>query len=192
MRDDLTSTSDSGLVLSLARFDQAALAEVYRRHAGAVFGLAKRLLGDQARAEEVVQEVFLRLWNQPTRFDPERGALRSFLLAQAHSRSVDIMRSETSRRRREENEARQTAEAGYDLDRQVWDMALAGHVRDAMTKLHPTERKAVHLAYFGGRTYREVAVELGEAEGTVKSRIRSGLKRLRAELAAAGVAVADV
>jgi RNA polymerase sigma-70 factor (ECF subfamily) len=102
------------------------------------------------------------------------------------------MRSETSRRRREENEARQTAEAGDDLDRQVWDMALAGHVRDAMTTLHPTERKAVHLAYFGGRTYREVAVELGEAEGTVKSRIRSGLKRLRAELAAAGVAVADV
>jgi RNA polymerase sigma-70 factor, ECF subfamily len=192
VRDDLANASDAALVLALARFQQPALAEVYRRHAGAAFGLSKRLLGDQAQAEEVVQEVFLRLWNQPERFDPERGSLRSFLLAQAHSRSVDILRSETSRRRREERDAREAAEGGYDLDREVWDMALAEHVRAAMQRLHPTERAAVELAYFGGRTYREVAADLGEAEGTVKSRIRSGLKRLRAELAAAGVTVSDV
>lgn len=191
MRDDLTAASDASLVLALARYEQAALAEVYRRHAGAVFGLSKRLLGDQAKAEEVVQEVLLRLWHQPTRFDPERGALRSFLLAQAHSRSVDIMRSEVSRRRREERDARETAESGYDLDREVWDLALAEHVRAALQRLHPTERAAVELAYFGGRTYREVAFELGEAEGTVKSRIRSGLKRLRVELQASGVTVVD-
>lgn len=192
MRDDLTAASDATLVLALARYQQPALAEVYRRHAGAVFALSKRLLGDQAQAEEVAQEVFLRLWNHPERFDPERGSLRSFLLAQAHSRSVDIIRSDASRRRREERDARQAAEGGYDLDREVWDMALAEHVRTAMQKLHPTERTAVELAYFGGRTYREVAADLGEAEGTVKSRIRSGLKRLRTELAAAGVTVGDV
>jgi RNA polymerase sigma-70 factor (ECF subfamily) len=192
VRDDLTATSDAGLVLALARFQQAALGEVYRRHAGAVFGLAKRLLTDQAKAEEVVQEVFLRLWNQPERFDPERGTLRSFLLAQAHSRSVDVLRADGARRRREERDARETAEAEYDVDRAVWDLALADHVREAMQQLHPTERAAVELAYFGGRTYREVAVELGEAEGTVKSRIRSGLKRLRAELVSSGVTVGDV
>ena len=191
VHDDLTAVSDSGLVLALARFQQEALAEVYRRHAGAAFGLAKRILSDQARAEEVVQEVFLRLWNHPERFDPERGSLRSFLLAQAHSRSVDVLRSEASRRKREERDAREAAESGYDLDRAVWDLALAEHVRVAMEKLHPGERAAVELAYFGGRTYREVAVELGEPEGTVKSRIRNGLKRLRGELASSGVAMGD-
>ncbi len=192
VRDDLANSSDVALVLALSRFQQAALGEVYRRHAGAVFGLAKRLLNDQAKAEEVVQEVFLRLWNQPERFDPERGSLRSFLLAQAHSRSVDVLRSDASRRKREERDAREAAQGGYDLDRAVWDLALAEHVRAAMQQLHPTERAAVELAYFGGRTYREVAHELGEPEGTVKSRIRSGLKRLRAELVSSGVTVGDV
>ena len=192
VRDDLTAASDPGLVLALARFQQEALGEVYRRHAGAVFGLAKRVLSDQAKAEEVVQEVFLRLWNHPERFDPERGSLRSFLLAQAHSRSVDVLRSDSARRRREERDARDAAESGYDLDRAVWDLALAEHVRAAMDRLHPGERAAVELAYFGGRTYREVAAELGEPEGTVKSRIRNGLKRLRVELVASGVTVGDV
>lgn len=191
VRDDLTAASDPGLVLALARFQQEALGEVYRRHAGAVFGLAKRILSDQAKAEEVVQEVFLRLWNHPERFDPERGTLRSYLLAQAHSRAVDVLRSDAARRKREERDAREAAESGYDLDRAVWDLALAEHVRAAMQRLHPGERAAVELAYFGGRTYREVALELGEPEGTVKSRIRNGLKRLRAELVASGVTVGD-
>lgn len=183
--------SDTALVLALARYQQDALAEAYRRHAGAVFGLAKRLLGDQAKAEEIVQEVFLRLWHQPERFDPARGSLRSYLLAQAHGRSVDVVRADVARRRREERDIRTTAESGYDLDHQVWDMALADQVRRALETLHPAERAAVELAYFGGRTYREVALELGEPEGTVKSRIRTGLKRLRAELTTAGITVGE-
>lgn len=192
VREDLADVSDTSLVVSLARYQQRALGEIYRRHAGSVFGLAKRLLIEQGKAEEVVQEVFLRLWNQPDRFDPDRGSLRSFLLAQTHSRSVDVLRADTSRRRREERDAREAAGGGYDMDRAVWDLALAEQVRSAMEKLHHTERAAVELAYFGGRTYREVAVELGEAEGTVKSRIRSGLKRLRAEMVASGVTVGDI
>ena len=83
VRDDFTGLSDAGLVLAVARYRHGALAEAYRRHAGAVFGLAKRLLGDVAQSEEVVQEVFLRLWNSPDKFDPDRGSLRSFLLAAA-------------------------------------------------------------------------------------------------------------
>ncbi len=86
----LTDTSDSALVVSVARWHQDALAEVFRRHAGAVFGLARRVLGDPGQAEEIVQEIFIRLWNEPERFDPERGSLRSFLLAQAHGRAVDF------------------------------------------------------------------------------------------------------
>lgn len=189
MKTEYTEASDAALVVSIGRYQQAALAEAYRRNAGAVYGLAKRLLSDHARAEEVVQEVFLRLWNNPDRFDPERGALRSFLLAQTHGRAVDIIRSDVARRNREERESREQAEGGYDLAREVWDMALAGHVREAMAVLNEGERAAIELAYFGGRTYKEAADELGEAEGTVKSRIRVGLKRLRTELVQAGVSV---
>ena len=189
--EDVTSASDAALVLRVARYDQSSLGELYRRHAGAVFGLSRRLLNDQAKAEEVVQEVFLRLWNQPDRFDPDRGSLRSFLLAQCHGRSVDVLRSDAARRRREDRTARETAGGGYDLDREVWDLALADHVRQALASLQPGERDAIELAYFGGRTYREVADQLNEAEGTVKSRIRSGLRRLRGELASAGVTAGE-
>jgi RNA polymerase sigma-70 factor (ECF subfamily) len=189
VQQHLSDMSDGALAVAIGRFQQEALAEAYRRHAGAVFGLARRLLTDRARAEEVVQEVFVRLWNEPNRYDPERGTLRSFLLANAHGRAVDLIRSEASRRRREERESAQTADAGYDVAHEVWDMALAGHVRDAMAVLHEGERAAIELAYFGGLTYREVAARLGDAEGTVKSRIRSGLKKLRGELAQSGITV---
>jgi len=177
--EPLNETSDAGLVVAISRYNQDALAEAYRRHAGAVFGLAKRLLAEASLAEEVVQEVFLRLWNSPDKFDPGRGSLRSYLLAQCHGRSVDLLRSETSRRRREENDLRRTAEAGYDLEREVWDLTVADHVREAIAKLPEGERQAIRLAYLGGHTYREVAELLDEPEGTVKSRIRSGLKHRR-------------
>ena len=190
-RDDFSESSDAVLVMAIARYRQSALAEAYRRHAGSVFGLAKRLLGDHALAEEVVQEVFLRLWNDPDRFDPERGSLRSFLLAQSHGRSVDALRSNTARRRREERDARHTAHSGYDVDREVWDLTLASQVREALSDLHENERAAIELAYFAGLTYREVAQQLGEPEGTVKSRIRSGLTRLRGSLQSAGIVIGD-
>ena len=178
----LQDTSDSGLVMAIARYREDALAEAYRRHAGAVFALARRVLADLTTAEEVVQEVFLRLWTQPDKFDPDRGSLRSYLLAQTHGRAVDLLRSDTSRRRREEREARQTAEAGYDLEHEVWDLTVADKVKEVVAVLPVAERRAIELAYFGGHTYREVAALLGEPEGTVKSRIRAGLQRMRSAL----------
>ena len=99
--DGLQEASDGALVVAIARYHQEALAEAYRRHGGAVYALARRLVVDQALAEEVVQEIFLRLWTRPDRYDAERGSLRSYLLAQSHGRAVDILRSETSRKRRE-------------------------------------------------------------------------------------------
>jgi RNA polymerase sigma-70 factor (ECF subfamily) len=185
--EDLTQCSDAVLVVAISRYRQDALAEAYRRHAGAVFALAKRLLLDAALAEEVVQEVFLRIWNQPEKFDPERGTLRSYLLAQCHGRSVDLLRSETSRRQREERDASRTAEKGYDLEHEVVDLTVAERVKEALERLPEGERAAITLAYFGGHTYREVADLLDEPEGTVKSRIRAGLRRLRTDLVGAGV-----
>lgn len=184
---DLTECSDAVLVVAISRYRQDALAEAYRRHAGAVFALAKRLLVDVGMAEEIVQEVFLRIWNQPEKFDAERGSLRSFLLAQCHGRSVDLLRSETSRRAREERDARRTAEKGYDLEHEVLDLSMAEKIKDALGTLPDIERDAIALAYFDGHTYREVADLLDQPEGTVKSRIRSGLKRLRTELVGAGI-----
>jgi RNA polymerase sigma-70 factor (ECF subfamily) len=178
---------DATLVVAVGRYSESALAELYRRHAGSVLGLARRLLGDQTLAEEVVQEVFLRLWRSPEKFDPQRGSLRSFLLAQTHGRAIDLLRSERARRLREEREAMVTPEESYDIEREVWDLTVAERVRQALETLTPDERRAIELAYFGGHTYREVAAILDEPEGTIKSRIRVGLRRMRAELAEAGV-----
>jgi len=187
--EDLTQCSDAVLVVAISRYRQDALAEAYRRHAGAVFALARRLLNDATLAEEIVQEVFLRIWNQPEKFDPERGTLRSYLLAQCHGRSVDLLRAETSRRLREERDARRTAQKGYDLEHEVVDLSVAERVKEAMALLPDGEREAIALAYFGGHTYREVADLLDEPEGTVKSRIRTGLQRLRRDLVGAGIGV---
>jgi len=183
----VSELSDPQLVVAIARYQDDALAEVYRRHGGAVLGLARRITGSQDEAEDVVQEVFLRLWKQPERFDPARGALRSFLLTQSHGRAVDHVRSLTARQNRETKDARATAIAGYDLEREVWDLAVADQVAEALATLPEAERSAIELAYFSGRTYREVAVILSEPEGTVKSRIRNGLKRMKHALAEAGV-----
>ncbi len=184
--EEFRAASDAQLVVAIGRFHQPALAEVYRRHAGASFGLALRITNDRALGEEVVQEVFLRLWNDPEKFDPARGTLRAYLLAQTHGRSVDLVRSESARRAREERGARRDRGTDYDLEREVWQLALAEHLRDALGTLHEDERSAIELAYFGGHTYREVATLLGQPEGTVKSRIRAGLGRLRSTLSASG------
>lgn len=183
--------SDAQLVMLIARRDEGALAEVYRRHGAAVYGLARRVLNGADQAEDVTQEVFLRLWNGPERFDSERGTLRTFLLTMAHSRAVDLIRSATSRKRREITDTEQSRALEYDLERQIWDLAVADEVQRALGTLPPEERRVIELAYFGGWTYAEVAEQLQQPEGTVKSRIRNGMRRMREQLQEMGIAGVD-
>src|ERR1700677_4629852 len=136
---EIGDVSDAQLVTSVARYSEVALAEVYRRHGGAVYGLARRVLNNTSEADDVTQEVFLRLWNEPDRFDPSRGSLRSYLLTQAHGRAVDAIRSLSSRRLRETKEARRTAHADYDVHHEVWDLALADQVNRALGELPDEE-----------------------------------------------------
>ncbi len=188
---DIGEASDAQLVTAIARYNEVALAEVYRRHGGAVFGLARRVLTNAVEAEDVTQEIFLRLWNQPDRFDPSRGSLRSFLLAQSHARAVDSVRPLNSRRRGESVDAGSTAAAAYDLVHEVWDLSLADQVSGAMSELPKEERRVIELAYFEGYSYLEVAQLLSQPEGTVKSRIRNGMRRMRAKLVEGGTQGVD-
>ena len=187
----ISDVSDAQLVTAVARYSEVALAEVYRRHGGAVYGLARRVLNNESEAQDVTQEVFLRLWNQPDRFDPGRGSLRAFLLAQSHARAVDAIRSLNARRAREAKDAQRTASAEYDVSHEAWDLALADKVSGALADLPKDERRAIELAYFDGRTYVEVAELLDAPEGTIKSRIRNGMRRMRATLVEAGIQGVD-
>ncbi|MEO6628186.1 MAG: sigma-70 family RNA polymerase sigma factor [Aquihabitans sp.] len=174
------------LVVAVARRHEEALVELYRRHSGSLFCAALRVLSARELAEEVVQDIFVALWWGPGRFDPDRGSVRSFLLTQCHGRAVDIVRSTAARRRREELDARMVR-APFVLEDQVMDFVAGQIVRDAVATLSEPEREAISLAYFGGHSYVRAASMLGVPEGTVKSRIRSGLARLRVAVLAAGI-----
>lgn len=182
MDRDWTPADDVMLVVGISRWQEEALAEAYRRHGGNVYALVRRVLGDASAAEEITQDVFLRLWEAPERFDPGRGTLRAFLLIQAHGRAVDRLRQDVARTARQEREARLDARAGYDVEEEVSQATLGERIREALAALSVGERQAIELAYFGGHSYREVAAMLQQPEGTVKSRIRSGLARLREAL----------
>ncbi len=164
-----------------------AMTARWRKSSGVTVSLssrfARRLVGDHARAEEVSQDVFVRLWERSDRFDPQRGVLRAFLLALTHGRALDVVRSDVARRRREERDVARTNGSAYDAGEQVVARTVGDAVRNALSLIPEPERRAVELAYFGGHSYRTVASMLDEPEGTVKSRIRSGLARLRSALA---------
>ncbi|RFS87035.1 sigma-70 family RNA polymerase sigma factor [Actinomadura spongiicola] len=170
----------------LAAGDDGALRLAYDRCSPLVYGLALRVTRSREAAEEITQDVFVSLWERPYDFDPNRGSLRTWLALLAHRRSVDWVR-------REERQRNLLDTVGdSEPSTLILDMIIAeetgARVRRAVAALPQRLREAVELAYYHGRTYRQAAVELGLPEGTVKSRIRSGLRRIADSLAEEGSA----
>ncbi len=177
----MTSADDAELVRAIAARGagaEAAMAELYRRYGSMVVGLARRILGERSLAEDVAQDVFVTLWRTADRFDERRGRVRTLLLTQTHGRCVDVIRSRNARAARESRAGSEPVTPMAEIDAELIALTEAEMVRDALTQLPPDERTAIELAYFGANTYRQVAEILGAPEGTVKTRIRSGLRRL--------------
>lgn len=187
---NLDAMSDTQLIVAITRRAPEALREAYERCAAAVFAAACRMAGNRG-AEDVVQEVFLQLWNHPERFDATRGSLRSYLVVVAQSRAIDMFRADRARLDREAHvQTRSTEPVGPEAE--VWIRHVGAKVRSAMAALPEGERQAIEAAYFQGHSYRQAAAVLGVAEGTVKSRIRSGLRRLRTLLVHVADSAADL
>lgn len=172
----------------IARGDVYALEFLYDRYSALVFSVSLRVLRDTQLAEDVVQEVFLRLWRQPTSFDPERGRFVSWLMSVTRNRSLDEQRR-LSRRSRSESHDEDTVRDLPGRDRlddpqlglEIGEQRAA--VRAAMTRLPPAQREVIELAYFGGLTQVEIAERTGDPLGTVKTRIRLGMRKMRETLA---------
>jgi RNA polymerase sigma-70 factor, ECF subfamily len=163
---------------------ERALAEAYDAHAPAVFGLALRITNDQGVAEDIAQEVFVELWRRPERYDPQRTRLRSWLCMIARRRAIDWLR----RRGTQDHYAHILAEPSVTtgVEDDVVTASVEKQVRIAVDDLPAAHRQVIVLAYYNGLTYREVAKALDIPEGTAKSRLRSGLRRLAETLSAAG------
>ena len=169
------------LVERLSGGDETALIDLYDRYAGFVYGLAVRTLVDRQIAEDVTQEVFVSLWENPERIEPGRGTLRGFLGTLTHRRAVDAIRREEARRRREARVSRDEADVP-DVAEAVLRSDTNDKVRAALDVLPEAQRRALELAYFHGYTYRQVADVLGIPEGTAKSRLRLALTRISENL----------
>lgn len=178
---------DDGLASYLARAgrgDQQAFADLYDHLAALVHGIVLRVVRDPSQSEEVTQEVFVEMWRLAARYEPSKGTVRTWAATVAHRRAVDRVRSEQATRNRQDREANKRVVEVDTVAESVEVSLDQARVRRALSKLTPSQRQAVELAYFGGHTYREVAVLLNVAEGTLKSRIRDGMIRLRDELGA--------
>lgn len=182
-----TSDWEASVRTRLLAGEDAALGEVYDQYSSFVYGLAQRVIGDPRAAEDVSQEVFLHIWEHPEAFDPARGAMRTWLGTLAHRRSVDYIRREEARRRRNQREASRRPTSIPDVEEMATALVAAERVRAALDVLPREQRQAIQLAYFEGKTYREVAEVLGIPEGTAKSRLRLGLRRIAEALEAEGL-----
>jgi RNA polymerase sigma factor (sigma-70 family) len=183
---DLAHMSDEALLSLVASSDDAALAELYDRFGRVAYGLALRVLRDETLAQDAVQEAFLGVWRNADRFLAERAKASTWILTLVHRRAVDLVRRENVRRgepleRAAEPAAPSTAE----------DEATLGFqrrlVQQALAQLTPEQREALELGYYGGLTQSELAEQLGQPLGTIKSRMFTGLSRLRDLLAEAGL-----
>ena len=174
--------SDEAVLAAIQRRDDAALAELYDRYGRPAFGLAYRLLGERGVAEDVVQEAFLAVWRRADSFRPERGSARAWLMSVVHNLAIDRRRGRFKRERSDVglDEVAFRLETGEDDVFSVVSEGIAAEgVRAAVAALPPDQRRAIVLAYFGGLTQQEISVRTDTPLGTVKSRMRLGLRRLR-------------
>ncbi len=184
MGRDLAHLSDEALVALVARADDGALAELYDRFGHVAYGLALKVVRDPALAEDAVQDAFLAVWRSSGRFVAERAKASTWILTLVHRRAVDVVRREQPRRTEPLETAPQpTANLTED---EAWLRLQRTRVQDALRRLPDQQREAIELAYYGGFTQSELADRLGEPLGTIKSRMFSGLARLRELLAEPG------
>ncbi len=178
--------ADAELLSRIRAGDRTAVDDLYERFRRPAFALARRILVDESLAEDVVQEVFLSVWRDPSAYDRARGSFSSWLLSVVHHKAVDAVRREESQRRRqnlaEEDFALDEAGAVRDVEEEAWTRVVADQVRSALQTLSQPQREALTLAYYGGYTQREVAALTGTPLGTVKTRMLVGMRRLKAEL----------
>jgi len=182
---DHSGLSDEDLVDCLAARDVAALNELYGRHAQATFALALKLLGEREQAEEVVQESFLKLWWRPETFVRQRGRFLPWLLGVTHHRAVDLLRHrQIEARRRSDADTLHVVDVAPEADPEssAWEHARAETVSRALASLPREQRQALELAYYRGLSQSEIARTLREPLGTVKTRIRLGMQKLRDSL----------
>lgn len=186
-----SAPSDIEVGRGLAAADVDALAVLYDRYGALAYSIALRILGDSARAEDVVQEAFLKLWSNASAFDPSRGSLRAWLVASVRNRAIDQLRGRGRNERREVELA--TAENARPADpyRDPWrevSMALERDaVIEAMQRLPAEQKQAIELAYYGGYTCREIAESAAVPVSTIKGRLRLGLEKLHSYLAGKGL-----
>ncbi len=179
---DTVQTFESLLEL-VAGGDQQAFSELYDRTAPRVLGLVKRVLIDHAQSEEVAQEVFLEIWRTATKFEATRGNAMSWMLTMAHRRAIDRVRSSQAGHDRDERIGLRDIEPDYDQVSETVEIRIEHErVKRAMEKLTALQREAISLAYYGGYSHTEVAGLLSIPVGTVKTRLRDGMIRLRDEL----------
>jgi RNA polymerase sigma-70 factor (ECF subfamily) len=178
--------SDVLLLKAIAARDEAALAQLYDRYRAILFGLLMRILNNREEAEDVLQEVFLQVWRKAADFDENRGRPFTWLVTLARSRGIDRLRTLASRERVAEAGAREVSEEISDAATDALKSEQRGLVSDALAKLPDEQKRTIMLAYFDGLTQSEIATRLGAPLGTVKTRMRTGMIRLRELLAGQG------
>ena len=176
---------DRRIVEQIAVRDEQALREAYDAYAGYVNGVALGILKDRDLAADITQEVFVRLWERFERYDPDRGSLKSFLQMDAHGRSIDLLRSRRAAAAREiADHEKQASTPMAGTEELAMEAVQASTVRTALMSLPDEQRTPIAMAFFDGYSYRDVAEILGVPEGTIKSRIRTGMRRLNMALGA--------
>ena len=190
---DKTALSDEQLIEALAAGDESALGVLYDRYAKAVFSLAARITRDQSTAEEITQEVFLRLWRNAATYSASRGRFASWLLSVTHHLAVDQLRRRQARPQAVATIDDLVVQGLPDTRTDIEEEALLRERRDiiitALGQLPPAQRQVIELAYFGGLTHVEIAARLGDPLGTVKTRMRLGVQKLRELLQRPGLGV---